>query len=437
MESNCKCHIFILAVFLLFLGTFKLSAQVTDALGTYSPYSLFGIGELEKQGSAYNYSMGGIGVGIRDKRFINVANPAAVTERDSLSFMLDFGVIQKNNYNSDYKTKSAYNVFNMQNIVLSFPIYKKSAVFVGVMPFSNTGYKFESTETDPNIVSQLGDVKYQKYGTGSINQLFVGAAFQFAKYFSFGAEAIYYFGSLNRHSNVIFNTSSQYNKILTGWEYKLDCFSGKVGLQYYQPIKKNNSVLTIGATYRLGNNLDGPITRYIFSESPNTAVSDTVLFDQKKDLKIKIASEMATGVSYRVKDKWMIGFDYLRQNWKNSSFAESTTVDFEPAIDQSFRLGFEYIPNRYDIRYYMKRVSYRCGAYYDQSYISFNGNQVTSFGITLGASFPIYKWYNAVSVAVELGQRGMRKEQLVRERYVNFLININLHDIWFIKFRYE
>lgn len=420
----------VLLVFSIFLSTLSLNAQTTDALGTYSPYSMFGIGEIVKEGTAFNLSMGGIGIGVRDNRFINYVNPAAITERDTLSFMLDFGMYQKNHYNTDYKTKSAYNVVNMHNIALTMPIWRKSAFIVGISPFSNTGYKFETTETDDHLVAELGDIKYQKYGTGSINQLFVGASLVFLKYFSFGAQGIYYFGSLNKRSNVIYNSVTTHNSLYSGWEYKVHSFSGKFGLQYEQPFKKSNSILTIGATYRLGNKMNGDIIRYAY------ASSDTVLYNNVKDIDIKIASEMGLGFSFRKDNKWLVGFDYLRQNWTKSDF-NTPGVNFTPAVSQSYRAGFEIVPNRYDARYYMKRVTYRGGAYYDQSYISFNGHQVNSMGLTFGMSLPIYKWYNAVSVAVDLGQRGMKKDELVRERYINFIININLHDIWFIKYRYD
>ena len=280
------------------------------------------------------------------------------------------------------------------------------------------------------FVADLVISKSQKYGTGSINQLFVGASLVFLKYFSFGAQGIYYFGSLNKRSNVIYNSVTTHNSLYSGWEYKVHSFSGKFGLQYEQPFKKSNSILTIGATYRLGNKMNGDIIRYAY------ASSDTVLYNNVKDIDIKIASEMGLGFSFRKDNKWLVGFDYLRQNWTKSDF-NTPGVNFTPAESQSYRAGFEIVPNRYDARYYMKRVTYRGGAYYDQSYISFNGHQVNSMGLTFGMSLPIYKWYNAVSVAVDLGQRGMKKDELVRERYINFIININLHDIWFIKYRYD
>lgn len=108
------------AAFILFCPLSWLHGQSIDALGSYSPYSMFGVGKIAAEGTAYNYSMGGVGVGMRDNRVINFINPAAITARDTLSFMFDFGVNEKNSYFNDDITKSAYNVFNMQNVALHF-----------------------------------------------------------------------------------------------------------------------------------------------------------------------------------------------------------------------------------------------------------------------------------------------------------------------------
>jgi hypothetical protein len=321
----------------------------------------------------------------------------------------------------------------MNNFALTAPIYKKSAFIIGVSPFSNTGYKFESVEQDDKVVSELGDIRYRKYGTGSINQLFLGASVVLFKYFSLGAEAIYYFGSIDRHSDALFNSVTAYNSIYTGWEYNVGSFSGKFGLQYNQPFK-NNSSLTIGVTYRLGNELKGDYIKYAFSTQQQT--TDTVSYTSVDNAKLKIAPELAAGISYRHKDKWMLGFDYVRQDWTKSAFI-SNNARFDPKVGESFRMGFEIVPNRYDIRYYAKRMAYRGGVYFDKTYIGFNDKQVMAFGITLGTSLPIYKWHNAVSLAIDMGQRGTKASQLVRERYINFMVNINLHDIWFVKYRYD
>ena len=420
------------AALILFCPLCWLHGQTIDALGSYSPYSMFGVGRIAAEGTAYNHSMGGIGVGMRDNRVINFLNPAAITARDTLAFMFDFGVNEKNSYFNDASTKSAYNVFNMQNVAFTFPIYKTSAFMVGIAPFSDIGYKFLSTETSTDVEADMGDVKYQQYGTGSIYQLFLGASVMFFDRISIGAQGIYYFGYMNKHNDVLFNSSAAYNTIYTGWDYKIHAFSGKFGLQYIQPFKKNNSQLVIGGTYRLGTSMSGDITRYAYSSV------DTVFNINTPSSSLRIADEFAVGMSYRINNKWALGVDYIQQNWRGDMFPDAATwSNFEAVPSRQYRAGFEIVPNMYDIRYYMKRVTYRAGAYYEQSYVKVNGHQVNAFGITFGASFPIFRWYNAVSVAVDIGQRGSLKYNQVRERYVNFIVNINLHDIWFVKYRYD
>ena len=63
-----------------------------QATGTYTPYSIFGVGDLSQPGSAYNKTMGGVGIASRNNLYINLLNPAAVSAHDTLAFMTDFSL---------------------------------------------------------------------------------------------------------------------------------------------------------------------------------------------------------------------------------------------------------------------------------------------------------------------------------------------------------
>lgn len=436
IKKNRRYLFFILFSALVLVGT-DLSGQNTDALGTYTPYSLYGIGNIEKQGTAANRAMGGLGTGIRSNRFINYLNPASITERDTLSFMLDFGVDHKNIYTSDGKSNTAYNTFSVKNLIFSAPVYKKSALIVGIVPYSNIGYKFENYESDPVIVSQYGNIVYQKYGEGSINQFFVGGAMNFLGNFSAGLQYIYYFGALDRYSNVTFGSDASIRNISTGWDYALGASSLKAGLQYFNEFgERNRYYLNAGVTYTMAASLKGDYTRFVYAEQEGMS-TDTVYNYSTDNAKVRLPHEFSIGVSVGRKENWMVGIDYIQQNWKSNAYSGMHGMNFTPHIARSFRVGFEYIPNMYDLKYYFKRVTYRVGAYYDQTYMKFGGNRINAAGVTLGMSLPIYRLYNAFNVAVDFGQRGSAKNGLVRERYVQFVINISLHDLWFIKYRYQ
>ncbi len=391
-----------------------MSAQMESGVGSYSPYSLYGIGDIKRQGSSYNQAMGGIGISLRDNAFINYINPASISARDSLTFMLNFGVSQANTYMSDANGMTPYNTFNLNNFVFTFPVYKKSAFVVGLVPFADTGYEISRYEDDPAFITQLGTIKYRHQGIGGINKLFTGASTSIGERLSVGAELIYYFGSVNKQNDILFTSkvssvTGSERSIQSGISYESGSFSGKFGLQYEQPIKENTK-LGVGVTYSLGTNLNTEFTEYTYAKSDNIDTVKHVV----SNLGLNIAPEIGVGISYEKRDRWLVGFDYLMRDWRNTVFFEDNEA-FTPMLAQTFNAGFQYIPNKYDSRYYFRRVTYRGGAYYDKSYMGINDEQINSYGITFGASFPIYRWSNSLGVAIDVGQRASSKNTLVKE----------------------
>ena len=414
--------------------------------GAYSPYSIYGVGEISKGGTAYTRSMGGVGIASRNKRFINITNPAAVTARDTLSFMADFGLVQKNTLFSQGDLRSAKNTFNIYDFVMSFPIWKSSAFMVGITPFSDVGYDFSHVEKDPSIIGHTGNITYDSYGTGSVYQIFLGAGATFWKRFSVGAELIYYFGNIDKVVNMDYANTS-YRSINSGNDIAVRGVTGKFGLQYEQKLGGDVSIIA-GATYRLGTNLTGYSTSYRYANQ--SSVSDTLNFrvDTLKGSGLKFGDELGVGISVKGGDKWAAEFNYTRSDWTQSGmgsaagFAVKGNMNFTPAVSQSFRAGFEIVPNRNDIRYYLKRCAYRAGVYYDQEYYKVNGNDIHTYGITLGVTLPVFRWYNGISIGVDFGQRAFNprtasESNVVREQYVSFNLGFNIHDIWFQKPRYN
>lgn len=434
-------RIFLLSVFLII--SVCVSAQ-DGTYGAYSPYSIYGIGDISQEGTAFNKSMGGVGLATRNRRFINYLNPAAVTARDSLSFMADFGLQQSNKVYSQGKLKSAHNTFNIYNFVMSFPIYRSSAFMVGITPFSDVGYDFSSIETDPNIIGQTGNISYDSYGTGSVYQVFAGAGVTFWKRLSLGAEAIYYFGNIDKVTNMDYSNSS-YRSVNSGSDLMVRGTTGKFGLQYEQKLGGDVSMF-LGATYKMGTDVKGYSTSYRYAVQ--SGVVDTLKHhvDTLGAGKIGFADEIGVGLSVKGGENWMVEFDYLRSNWSKSGFentagfAVSGSSVFSSTVSQSFRAGFEIVPNRNDVRYYLKRCTYRAGFYYDQSYYKLDGNNVNSMGITFGMTLPIAplsRIHNAVTLGVDLGQRASTRNNMIRERYARFVVSFNIHDIWFQKMQYN
>ena len=411
-----------------------------QATGTYTPYSIYGVGDLSQPGSAYSKTMGGTGVAVRNNRYLNLINPAAVTARDSLSFMADFSLYNDNKMFQQAGVKSASNTVNINDLAMSFPIWRKSAMMVGIMPYSDTGFGYSFNYTDPQLIGQTGNITYSATGTGSLYKAFAAAGVTLFKRLSLGVQWNYYFGKIDKVYATTFNDAS-YNGILNGTSGNITGNGFKFGVQYEQPLGTKHS-LTVGATYSLPVNLTGTMESYRYSSG--SAVSDTLSYRVDylgQDSKVQLPSEIAVGIAFQERGRWVATFDYSRSDWRGSGLdgARGFTASslFSATTAQTFRAGFEIVPNRNDIRYYFNHVAYRVGAYHKKEYYLLDGKQVASTGITLGVTLPIVNNYNGFTIGVDLGQRGALSGEMIRERYVNISIGFNLFDIWFRKPQYE
>lgn len=431
------------AVMLLLCGN-VVSGQ---AFGSFTPYSIYGIGDLSEGGTAYNATKGGVGIATRDNRFINPLNPAAVTARDTLAFMADFSLYQSNRTFNQADMKARNNVANIGDLIISFPIYRSSAMMVGVRPFSGTGYGYTSSYDDNTLVSQMGDITYAATGQGAVSQIFVTAGVTFFKKLSLGVEGIHYFGNIGKNYYETISEAS-YLGAKNGYNIEISANTLKFGLQYSQKVGEIGIVA--GATYRMPVIPGGTLEAYRCSAG--SAATDTLSYSRSelgsKDAQIEFPEEIGIGISLGKKDKWSLEFDYTRSDWKKSGmdrtegFAGNLIPGsggsvFSGTLSNSFRAGFEYIPNRGDMRYYFNNCTYRAGAYYKTEYYKLDGKDISSLGLTFGVTLPVFRWYNGVTLGVELGRRGSVRDNLIREDYVNFNIGVNLFDIWFQKPKYD
>lgn len=425
----------LLVLLLLVCVGFSAGAQ---ADGGYSPYSIFGVGDISHTGTAYNKTMGGVGIATRNNRFLNTLNPAAVTARDSLSFMADFSIYGDNKVFRQSGVRSVNNTFNINDFCISFPIWKTTAAMLGVVPFSDTGFGYSFNYTDPDVIGNTGSVSFAAAGTGSIYKVFAAAGVEFFKRLSLGAELDYYFGNLTKAYYTSFNDAS-YATISNTTDLQVNGIGGKFGLQYEQPLG-NRVKLGIGATYSTGAKLNG----FYDDLKLSSGTSVDTLYHTTDTLSkgVKIAGELGVGISIKKTNKWMLEFDYTHSDWTDSgveriSGYRTGSSPFATSVSEAYRVGFEYIPNINDIRYYFKKVAYRAGAYYKKEYYLLNGHETTAKGITIGATFPINRWYNGITVGFDIGQRGAINNNLIRETYFNFSIGINMFDIWFQRPQYE
>lgn len=433
-------NIGILTLLFLLSGALSLRAQ-SGAFSTYSPYSVYGVGSRITEGTAFNKTMGGVGIATRNNRYINYLNPAALTARDTLAFMLDFGVSNTNKYFTQGDITSVNNQFNLSNFIISVPIYRSSALAIGITPYSGVGYDFSYVESRPDIIGYTGNIDYQAYGQGALTKVFLSAAATFWKRFSVGAEVDYYFGHIEKVSNKIFEQAA-FRSTYGGYNMKLWGIGGKFGLQYEHRFNNLNS-LTAGATYRLKTPIHGTNEEYYHATL--SSVQDSVYTANVGSQGVKLGDEIGVGLALKLDGKWSVELDYLYSDWRGSNFSSARgfavqteeNLTFESVASHAVRAGVEFVPNRNDIRYYYRRMAYRAGLYYDTGDFRYGPYAVTSCGLTLGVTFPVFRWFNGFTLGIDIGRRGTTQNNLIRETYFQVNASMNIHDVWFQKPKYE
>ena len=434
MFARVRNSLFALAVLVFSAGS--LGAQTDGTYGGFSPYSVFGLGQMHQGGTSWNRGMGGVGIAARNHRFINILNPASMTARDSLSFMADMGLGGRMSLFREGNVQAFNTTFNIDDVAISFPMWRHTAFMVGVTPLSDVGYNISYQEMD--VYTQQR--QFTSVGNGGTYQLFAAAAATFWNRLSVGAQFNYTFGNISKKSSIV-NGDDSYRTMVSGDSLQVNNFSGKFGIQYDQPLS-GQDVITVGATYKISTPIRGHSVHY----------REVGSYDRKreaaelKDKGLRMGDELGVGVSFRRGDIFMVEADYTRSNWsrsrldKVSGFSNVGDVVFAPSVGQSFRVGGEFTPNRNDIRsgfvHFLRRCTFRGGAYFDQSYYTVDGAHVNTLGLTLGMTLPVFRWYNGLSVGLELGRRGLATSQ-VKENYFGFNVGFNIFDIWFQKRAYE
>ena len=425
------------------LPFFAVYAEDGGTYAGFTPYSVFGVGELSMPGTAYNKTMGGVGIASRNHRYVNVLNPAAVTARDSLAFMSDFSIYESNKILRQGDNVSANNLFNINNFLFSFPLfYSKpadAAMMVGIRPYSATGYSYGYYDTNPTAIAAVGNIAHSYSGLGSVYQAFASVGVDLFDKVSVGAELSHYFGNIKKSYTETLADAAAVGLTKTS-ELQLSANAAKFGLQYEQPIG-DKLTIGLGAVYGLDAQLGGRIINTV------SGVSESKDTTQLRSMpgKLYLAGETGAGLSISYGGKFRAEVDYTRSDWTNCGFSgvNGLAVNgasgplFTTGLSQSIRAGVEYIPNPTDIRYYYKLIAYRAGVYYTKEYFSVSGNEIYSRGITLGATLPVFRWNNGLTLGMELGQRGSLKNNMVRETYVGFSLGVNLFDVWFQKPMYE
>ena len=222
-----------------------LSLSITAQNESNSPYSRFGLGDVQTFSSAAQSAMGGVGIASYDPLSINVSNPASYSSVFAQRFTMQTGGIHTTKLLETISQNQIVNSTNFNYLMFSFPTTKFLGTSFGLLPFSEMSYSFSDINTDP-----YADLLFE--GNGGLTRIYFGNSISFNKNLSLGANVNYVFGNLNSVRKIYFNDENIFNTKINE-DINLNGFSFDFGMICKFKFGKWNSVL--GLTFDNGNEI--------------------------------------------------------------------------------------------------------------------------------------------------------------------------------------
>jgi hypothetical protein len=449
---------------------FLLHISLSNAQrGTVSPYSRYGVGELQTSASVAQISMGGISTAWFSKDRLNFINPATYSFDTITTF--EAGIRGELSELSTSQTKQTANNASISYITFGFPIVKNVwGASLGVVPYSNVGYNIIDEENN----DQAGRVDYTFKGDGGLTRFYLGNAVapfanlnekfkatekykklaadrdtvqlkkienrqKLLKGFSLGFNASWLFGSLTNTRIIEFkDVINSYNNKIVNTSSLGDVYFN-FGILYTYNFE-NNYFMNAGITGAMKSDISSKFNSLWYNYTSVAAgyetVKDTVqnIADQRGNTTIPLY--YSGGIAIGKSGKWLAEIDFAMQDWsKYSSFSKDS-------LKNSYNIasGVEWTPNRQGLKYTQK-IQYRFGAHFYKSYLQLNNADIDDYGFSFGFGLPVINKDRiqkaTLQLGFEAGQKGTTENHLIRQQYLRFHLGITLNESWFFKRKYD
>lgn len=468
-----------------------LPALAYSQSNTTSPYSRYGLGELNQKTLAHNTGMGGAHIALKPDStmpiFINVGNPAAYA-LIRLTTLEVGGEFVRADYVGARKSSLTKWGANFAYAVLGFPILKNGGACLGIQPYSSVGYEAENRLIENNI----GNVTYKYAGEGGLTKAYLGygimpfknnlirfrsnysylpdslKTLSPAQYkrkqtwhellsdFSIGFNVDYLFGNITNSTRVVYPNSITYNNTFRANTATVGDFTGNFGIQtgftidsvstkskgYFRPLKEKVKV-NFGYFMSLNNTLQGTYSsaayNYILNGFGQEIIRDTVYAKLNQNGDITLPLEQGFGIGIKKGERISFAADFAITDWSNFKYLDNTSS----SLIDNYRIsaGINYVPEKYAAGRgsYARRVNYRVGGTYQTGYIKIDKSVISDYFVSVGVGLPvgIGRMSSMINISAQYGIMGSNNPNLIKENYFRINFGFTFCDRWFQKFKYD
>lgn len=409
----------------------SVTAARSMAQNASSPYSIIGLGDIEKSYFDRTSGLGHAGVALHSDRNLLISNPASYSFLESRPYQNPFYFDLAARFKSVSYSGIAVNnnsgllSNDLQFKKISFAIKPKPkwGLCFGLLPFSSSSYSFTGIK---RIQGDNFSVDANYEGNGSTNLIYAANSYAISKNLSVGVQTSFLFGHFTDREtmyNAIADSglATTRNIYLTGGVFK-------GGLLYRNQINKNLNV-SVGATGSLKSNLNADYEVTVVDG--NTILKET---KEKRNSYTSIPAMGTVGIAAVLKNIYTFTFDYTAQNWGSLKYAGTNY-----ALVNSNRIsaGFQYskFGNFRDknTNYTYEKSFFQTGFYYNKSYLKVYGDPINEWGVTFGAGTQLTRSGLGVLATIDFGSRGTTNKNLIKENFTQFGLTFSYRDFWLSK----
>jgi hypothetical protein len=404
---------------ILFAGSCLISLK-SFSQNMNSPYSIYGIGDIDNRMYNRTSGMAGTGLATRSSVYFINNNPSAISGLTRSFFVFNISAVGKTvQYSGEgvMANKSQNKDLWLKGINLAVKLNNFWASSVGFRQFSNVNYKFIGTK-DVIGSSQAYSAEYE--GNGGLNDYYWTNAFSIGKHFSVGIKSSIIAGSINRTETVIDDAA---NTIETKQQDYYGSPQFQYGAQYRTSLNKKWD-LSIGGKYISTTKLASERTLTV-TENSSVIVDDKFI----KATRTYLPQTYGLGISLSHYKKTTFAADYTYENWTPlniggngwrliSSNRLSAGVEFSNIINQ----WNQSLEKRY----------FQFGGFISSSYLRVHNTPVNEFGVTTGMGGVLSNslLYN---LSLEVGKRGTTQNKLIKENFLQLTLGLTYRDFLFSK----
>ncbi|MEJ0102541.1 MAG: hypothetical protein WDO19_08305 [Bacteroidota bacterium] len=388
---------------------------------TNSPYSVYGIGNIDNNIYNRTSGMGGTGLAIKSSVFLIDNNPASLAGLSRSFYVASLNATGRTNSFAGDPINSENNKskdFWIKNFSLAVKVNKFWASGFGFNQFSNVNYNLNGSRFVEGSADAYS-IAYQ--GDGGLNEYYWTNAVSLGKHFSIGIKSSFIAGSINKTE--ILSEASLTSTISTKQQDYYRNFRFQGGALYETALNKQWNV-SLGGRYvpKTGLIYDRTLT---VTENGADVETDKYLSDGKFYLPVTYAG----GIALKHKNKTTFAADYTYEDWSSLGIKDQ---GWQLISSRRISAGAEFSNYKSDRGLIVENRFYQVGAYLNNSYLQVRNTPINEWGITAGMGGSIKNSF-LYSLSLQGGVRGTTTQKLIRETFFGFTLSLSYRDFLFSK----